>query len=108
MSSENLQTTYMMLIRRRNNISRCLNPQLEKFVIIAQRTTTMLITTIMIMIMIMTTTITIVIVTLTMIATKMVMIVNHKTISVIMTKVCESESVDCIDDRGFDEDDYDG
>jgi hypothetical protein len=36
MSSENLQTTYMMLIRRRNDISRRLNPQLEKFVIIAQ------------------------------------------------------------------------
>jgi hypothetical protein len=36
MSSENLQTMYMMLIRRRNDISRCLNPQLGKFVIIAQ------------------------------------------------------------------------
>ena len=34
--SENLQTTYMMLIQHRNDISRRFNPQLEKFVIIAQ------------------------------------------------------------------------
>ena len=51
------------------------------------------ITTIMIMIMIMTTTITIVIVTLTMIATKMVMIVNDKTISVIMTKAANQKAL---------------